>query len=646
MKRSLLIVLLFTLALRVAFLNQAIQGDDVYYIAGAQHALIDPLHPHHARYAFGGQMVDMRGHPHPPLNTWILAGLLAVFGDVHETWFHAVYTLFSLLAVAAVWWMARRFHAPPMLSALLVAVTPAFVISGSSLEADLPLLAFLMCGVALFIHGVDENSGPWLAASAFALALASMTGYQAVVIAPILALYRRRWRNWLVAAVPVLTVAAWQAYERVTSGSLPLSVLHGYTSQYGFEGLDVKLRNALALTVHAGWIVFPLLAAVAFLPRRRTVLVAIGVVSASLAVLDFNPLFWVSFGIGLMVLARCFTLLRARDTDERFLAAWVVVFFCGALVGAYAGAERYLLPIAAPLAILTGRFLAGRRRWLVAGFAGQCVVSLALAVMNYQHWDAYREFVAQHRDEIQSHRTWVAAEWGLRFYAESEGALPLLTDTRLEPDDRVLSSALSGGARSDLVTVAEQEVLPVIPLRLIGLHTRSGFQTAALGLREFDISTGPLDIVRLQRILDSEPTVSWLPMNSPAAAYQIVGGAYALEGNAWRWVGATSTFRLRTPPRVDRFAAALVVRPEVVPCTVALSVNGTVVATAKYTAPGAYELTGAIAGTLPEVVTATLSTDRTFRAPHDARNLGLVLTAIGFVDPTPAAPGTPAAQPH
>jgi hypothetical protein len=682
-RRSLLLCLLFTIALRFAFLNQAIQGDDVYYIAGAQHALIDPLHPHHAHYAFLGRMVDMRGHPHPPLNAWILAGLLAAFGDVHETWFHAVYTLFSLLTVAAVWWMAQRFHGPPALSALLVAVTPAFVISGSSLEADLPLLAFLMCGMALFIHGVDNDSGRWLAASTAVLALASMTGYQSILITPILALYlwfhaNRRPANWLVAAVPILTVAAWQGYERVTSGSLPLSVLHGYANQYGWEDLGVKLRSALALTVHTGWIVFPALAAVAFLPRTRTVLAAIVVVSACLAVVDVNPLFWVSFGIGLMVLSRCVALLsrnahkgepryallassslsapadasallRARDADERFLAAWVIVFFSGALVLFFAGAERYLLPIAAPLAILTGRSFARRRNWLVAGFAAQCAVSLALALVNYQHWDAYREFVARHGGDIRSHRTWVAAEWGLRFYAESEGALPMLRETRVEPDDRVLSSALSDTAlsgRGDLIPVDEQGIVPTLPLRLIGLHARSGFQTAGMGLREFDISTEPLDFVREQRMLDREPTVSWLPMNSPAAAYQIVGGAYGIENDAWRWIGATATFRLRTPARPERFAAAVFIPPEVVPCTVVLSVNGAVIARATYTASAKYELAGAIAGTLPEAVTATLSTDRTFRAPHDARDLGLVLTAIGFVDPTTAAPGTPADRPQ
>ena len=40
--------------LRLPFLNQAIQGDDVYYLAAAQHAQIDPLHPNHVRYVFLG----------------------------------------------------------------------------------------------------------------------------------------------------------------------------------------------------------------------------------------------------------------------------------------------------------------------------------------------------------------------------------------------------------------------------------------------------------------------------------------------------------------------------------------------------------------------------------------------------------------
>jgi len=43
-KQTLLVIVL-VLALRLPFLHQAIQGDDVYYLYGAEHAQIEPLHP-------------------------------------------------------------------------------------------------------------------------------------------------------------------------------------------------------------------------------------------------------------------------------------------------------------------------------------------------------------------------------------------------------------------------------------------------------------------------------------------------------------------------------------------------------------------------------------------------------------------------
>jgi hypothetical protein len=60
-KRQALIVIAFVLAIRLPFLTQPIQGDDIYYLFGAQHAQIEPLHPKHTAYAFQGDVVSMRG---------------------------------------------------------------------------------------------------------------------------------------------------------------------------------------------------------------------------------------------------------------------------------------------------------------------------------------------------------------------------------------------------------------------------------------------------------------------------------------------------------------------------------------------------------------------------------------------------------
>src|SRR5436190_4324850 len=148
-RRTLLLLLGLVLAIRVPFLNQAVQGDDDTYLKEAAHALIEPLHPAHTLYVFQGEPVDLRGHPHPPLNAWVLAGLIAAIGSVKEIPFHAAYIVFSLAAVVAMWSLARRFSERPVWAVLLFIAVPAFVVNGTSFETDLPFLAFWMSGAAL-----------------------------------------------------------------------------------------------------------------------------------------------------------------------------------------------------------------------------------------------------------------------------------------------------------------------------------------------------------------------------------------------------------------------------------------------------------------------------------------------------------------
>src|SRR5687768_5652874 len=119
MRGGIWLVIAFVILLRLPFLNQAIQGDEVYYLASAQHAQIDPLHPNHARLLLDGDWVTMRGHPHPPLNAWVLGGLLALIGDIREIPFHAAYVGFSVIAAMAMWVLARRFSHRPLEATLL-----------------------------------------------------------------------------------------------------------------------------------------------------------------------------------------------------------------------------------------------------------------------------------------------------------------------------------------------------------------------------------------------------------------------------------------------------------------------------------------------------------------------------------------------
>jgi hypothetical protein len=513
-KQALLIVAL-VLALRLPFLHQAIQGDDVYYLYGAEHGQIDPWHPTHTRYVFLGDLLDMRGNSHPPLDAWILTGLLVWFGDVREVPFHLAYTLFSLIAALAMLSLARRFSGRPLLATMLFCAVPAFVVNGGSLESDLPFLAFWMAAVALFVHAVDlrnadRRSGWWLTASAASAGLAALAAYQAIFLTPILALYawqqRRAWMPaWAVALAAPATLGVWQLWERSTSGALPASVLAGYLGSYHFAALARSVHGAAALVVHLAWIVSPLVLFFALRHTPRWTWILAVMAAAAAALYDQNPLSCISFGLGVWVLGWCASKARAR---EGFLGWWVLLFFAPAMAVFFAGSARYLLPIAAPVAILAADAVGPRVA--AAGFALQMALSLALAVVNYQHWDGYRQFSAKLAQEAATRRVWVDGEWGLRYYLESEGALPLTKGQVVQPGDVVVSNALANPfpVGVPLAPLAEVEIRPTLPLRLIALDGRSAYSNGSRGLLPFEISTGPIDRIRAE--IAVEPKLTYL----------------------------------------------------------------------------------------------------------------------------------------
>lgn len=627
------LVLLFAVVLRLPFLNQAIQGDDHNYLESAAYAQVDPLHPNHVRFVFLGSLIDMRGHPHPPLNSAILGLLVWILGGVREIPFHAAYLLFTLLAAVSMWALAERFSPRPLLASLLFLAVPPFVVMGTSLESDLPFLSFWMASLALFFRAVEKRSVATLAACAVMQTCAALAAYQAVILVPLLGLFLwlhdRTWRSaWPVVFVTPAVLLAWLAFERLSSGAVPLEVMGGYFQSYGLQRLTNKLNNAAALTVHAGWIIGPVLTALAFLRTTRWLAIpALSAIAGGLWI-DPNPAFWLSFALGITLLLWC--ALHWRD----YLAAWILLFFGAALVLFFAGSARYLLPMAAPVAILATRQLANRPGWLWAGLLVNLACSLALAVANYDHWDAYRRFIAAQSKTWENHRVWINGEWGLRFYAEEHGAAPIERGQPVRPGDILISSRLAmpvpfnvGGGT--LTTLAEEAVVPRLPLRTIALDTRSAFSVATKGLRPFGLSNAPLDVVSATQVVERLPALSYVAMNDPQAPAHIVSGIDALEGG-FRWTGKRAVLLLKPPAAAAPIAVTFAIHEKSPARSVRLTLDGRLLKEEHYAAPGAYTLVTEPVVSTPPAATLTIEIDQTFSVPGDQRQLGLILLGAGF----------------
>ena len=603
-KQSLAIVAL-VLALRLPFLHQAIQGDDLYYLYGAQHAQIEPLHPDHAKYLFQGDLVEMRGHSHPPLNSWILGALLWALGDVREVPFHLAYSIFSIIAALAMLSLARRFCGKPFLATLLFIAVPAFVVNGNSLETDVPFLALWMLAVACFVKGVERNSTLVLLGAALVAGVAALDAYQSVFLVPILAFYlwQKKSRSalaWCVIFAAPIAIGAWQIYGRVTSGAIPAVVLWDYMQKYGWQVLTQKVKNAAALIVHSAWIVSPLL-----IRGNRWNWLLGAIASAAAAFYDPNPMFWASLGLGVVVLSSCF--------NKTFLEAWVLIFFAGALIVFFAGSARYLLPIAAPLAILAANRCS--KSMLTVGFAAQMALSLGFAIVNYQTWDAYRQFAISLAPEAAGRRMWVDHDWGLRYYLESEGALAVPRGQTFAPGDIVVSKK----PHPEGQRIASLEIRPSIPLRLFSVNEKSAYSVAQYGLWPFEFSTAPVDRVGAYLIGERRAEHSWV---TPADQQQVLRG---LDPDGWSSAEATVLLKHIEGPLTAEFT----IHPQSLARHVRLIVDGTQVAEETFPASGSYALSIPAPSGGPSI-TVTLAVDKTFSVPGDGRQLGILITGIGF----------------
>jgi hypothetical protein len=184
-----------------------------------------------------------------------------------------------------------------------------------------------------------------------------------------------------------------------------------------------------------------------------------------------------------------------------------------------------------------------------------------------------------------------------------------------------------GGA---LTKIAETEIRPALPLRLIALETRSAYSTIDRGYLPFDVSTGPIDRVRAEIVVEREPTASYLKMNAPEAEQQLVSGVYQLE-NAFRWTAGQAVILLKSPPSAASVRVVFTIHASAPARRIGVLLDGKEVAARIFDKPGAYTIeTPALLPTGP-TSTLAIGVDKTFSVSGDRRELGIVLYEAGFV---------------
>ena len=491
--RELLLLAAFTLLLHIPFLRQPVQGDEITYLDVAREVLRQPLTPLNFHYVFQGHLVEAAGHPHPPLNAYLLALAWSLRGRFAVFSFHVFYLLFALGISFAAYALAAHFTTEPLWCALLVASSPLVQASTNTLAGpEPPALAFLLTGAAAFFR-----RRVWI--SGIALTLAGVTELQALALPPILLLEYAVKRErppraaWLALTAPFVGLTAWQALQWVLTDRLPGRALLGYAQGSGRAGLSLKGASALALLEHLGVLVTLLPVA-----WRRSWALAPGLLACVL-VRDYPwweralLLIFVTLGVNALV-----WLLESRRNNP-VLAAWCLLYFSFAALAFFAGAARYLLPLVAPMVLLLVLQSSGRlMRALALGV--NVLLGLNLSFAAYEFARVYAQV------QPPPGRTFlVNGEWGFRYYMRAKGGRVLEAHSVPLPGEWIVSSELSLAGNYD--SLAEEIAVPLrasdlrvrTPLRLIDRYAHAGFSAVSFGLLPFSFSRRPLDRITYLR---------------------------------------------------------------------------------------------------------------------------------------------------
>ena len=536
-----------TLLLLLPFVGKPLHIDDPLFVWTARRILQAPLD----FYGFEINWYD-RVEPmaevmkNPPLVAYWHAGVVWLAG-FREVALHLGALLWAVAAALGAYALARRLSARPLLATLSGVVTPAFLVTATSLGSDIPMLALWLWAIALWVDGLDRRSHARLAAAGALCAAAALAKYFAVGLLPLLVVYsvareRRVSPRLLWLLLPLLPLGGYELATRAAYGHGLLLDAMSYSREVRNaieargDGLLGRLLVGLAFV--GGATATPLLLG-PWLWSRRAVLsgLAAAVVLAALSLVvgrltglalrGPNGVAWDAVlhvallglgGIALLALAVRDLALR-RDADALLLALAVAGTLAFALVFNWTVNERSLLPLA-PLGGLLGaralelpgrRLLTPRRAGLGAALAVAAFLALAVA---WADWGLARAFQAAaerlaSRHQTASGRRWCLGHWGFQYYLEAQGVRAVdLRTSRLEPGDVLFVPENSSGSNQvpqQAVTLLELlEVPPSYGLSVQSVRTLAAFHAAVRGPLPFRFGPVPPErfaAVRIERPL-------------------------------------------------------------------------------------------------------------------------------------------------
>jgi len=527
------IAFLVPLLLSLPFLGRAYFVDDGYFVEIGSWLKDHPTLPYHFQTDDGGQLV--RGWKEDgsvgmvnPLGHHYYLSLLLKMGLEGEWGLRLGGVLLSCFAGLILFELARRWTNYPLLSVLLVLVTPVHWLTAHSLLIDATLSCFFLAGLYTFLRGAELDSLVYYFLSGVFMSLAVLTKYTGLFILPLTLswayLYRKKIsRRWAVGIPWVMALAALGLYNLFTLKLYgQFHILAASTKMT--QGLGV-IKFLLLMVFFSGVSIIPLVSW-RFLKMRPAfsfgfmVFILTLFFSSSFGGYSFLQSFLIGlwFVTSLVLVFHIWSFrekfINPRDT---FLAVWILGFILMmALVMTWVAARYFMLVIPAvvffSIRLVEIRWPLSARKVLAGIFLVLFGVSGMLATSDYNQAEAQRAIGPrlEKKGYVGGAGRYYLGDTFTMSYLREKGWQPAFKGVQFRKGDLILTREITlppiWNWRENIRVrkIDTFEFPSMAPLKVMHSKGAAGFYASLWGALPYTVALGPGELMNLYEVLSQD----------------------------------------------------------------------------------------------------------------------------------------------
>jgi 4-amino-4-deoxy-L-arabinose transferase-like glycosyltransferase len=447
--------------LLLPFLKTPFTIDDPLYLAEAQHALEDPLHPLAVDIVWSFD-VKMRASSfsHAGVAVPFLLAPAVLAGNA-EWVAHLTELICLAIGLFATSLLALRLgldRRSATIAALIAGSAPAVIGMAGTAMPDVPAMMFTVLGMERIVALRDGRKWHQGLLAVLWLTLAALTRLQTIFfLAPALVFlldgislpelrssFRTGAVRFLALAAVVVLVAA--AVWITTEADPPTDIIAFHQTAASVRAF---LGNVCAFFAH--WLLTVPFTVAWLLIRRRKIprsLAILAMVGGTIVALQFG---WVGFALAATALAMCDLLFDAVCRQDRIQLGLGLCLLPALSLAIYLHLPcKYIVPSIPMAAILMARALPAAslstQRWLPAGAVLASVGLSLLVLLGIRDLARSQQLAAKELVTprvLAGERVWFAGHWGFHWYAEAAGARPAVWLGEVpQPGDTVVVAAI------------------------------------------------------------------------------------------------------------------------------------------------------------------------------------------------------------